>query len=259
MLPKPRPLHTWATWPLRARQAPSHQNSRYGQNQPCRLHRIHRSLPLLSLARARDRPFPSFFKYFLLRSVVVHQLRQRFHRRRNLLRNILVHRGQQIFLLRSRLLLHGHRRLRRILRLRGNSFRCCPLISRFLRRQFRHLLPVSNFMNRDGQRTCGQRASQRPACRQPPTAPHRRLLQRPGPAPGRITRCRVTPGIHARLKVLQSLFDFRTISCQIVTPVHRVPLNSSRTRLTARERCAFTVPSLSPVVSAISLNSRSST
>ena len=46
---------------------------------------------------------------------------------------------------------------------------------------------------------------------------------------------------------------------QFVSPAHRVPLSSARTLPSARDKCAFTVPSLNPVARAISLNSCSST
>ncbi len=45
----------------------------------------------------------------------------------------------------------------------------------------------------------------------------------------------------------------------LVQDAHRFPPSSARTLANARERCAFTVPSFSPVVRAISLNSNSST
>ena len=49
------------------------------------------------------------------------------------------------------------------------------------------------------------------------------------------------------------------LSLAFLPEIHRIPPNSARTFPTARERCAFTVPSFNPVARAISLNSCSST
>jgi hypothetical protein len=48
---------------------------------------------------------------------------------------------------------------------------------------------------------------------------------------------------------------FALFVSKIVSEIHLVPFNSARTFPSARDKCAFTVPSLNPVARAISLNS----
>jgi len=125
---------------------------------------------------------------------------------------------------------------------------------------------------------CNQRAPQRYTCRQPPAPLPHALRQHPRPA-----QLRIAPRMYAQLEVDQRLpqrliqrltsgHTVRSLPLSYSVPVthsipfcpsthqtHRLPPNSARTLLSARERCAFTVPSLNPVASAISLNSCSST
>src|ERR1039457_3294512 len=103
-----------------------------------------------------------------------------------------------------------------------------------------------------------------------PNSLRTRLCCKPWPVIHRITPC-----MHAHLEVLQRLFHRQIprrafvqidplqprsrILCRLICQTHRLPPSSARTLTSARERCAFTVPSLSPVACAISLNSCSST
>ena len=143
----------------------------------------------------------------------------------------------------------------------SNRLHGCFMLQRgFLFRGFdrchaRRLLPLMAFIQCTRQASRSQQTSQGPACRQAPAVP-------------RLDGCSawpavrsLAPGIHAGLEVLQrSRYDrIVDLCCDLVFSDHFVPLNSARTLLTARDKCAFTVPSLNPVARAISLNSCSST
>src|SRR6266571_8558196 len=123
-------------------------------------------------------------------------------------------------------------------------------------------------------RSSNQYATQRPTRRQPPRSPHCNLVRRSWPAHHPIA-----PRVDTRLEVAQRLAKLRIqlfqlgwpiclpceflpcefLPCRFVVAFHLFSPSSSRTLPNARERCAFTVPSLNPVASAISFKSRSST
>ena len=199
-----------------------------------------------------------------IRSAAFHHLRQGLHGCRNLPRNITVHRCQQILILIGGVL-HRNGRLRGFgcagdrlfsyLAIERGFLLCC-FYSCYSRRLLLHMALVQNARKASRR----QQASQGRACCQAPSAP-RCPIRCP-----RLAVCGLAPGIHAGLEVLQrARYDgiialFRQNSArQFVSTAHRVPLSSARTLPSARDKCALTVPSLNPVIRAISLNSRSST
>src|SRR5580658_5670665 len=204
-------------------------------------------IPFLLVSELRGSPvqFPALAR--LLR--LIHHLRQRFQRARNLARYIAVHFGQQSLIryLRPRLL------LAKLLLLLGRAL---------LGGNPRLLHPVMPLQQSAAHRHRQQRASQSPAQRQPP-APLPDLMR----SRARTAIHRLAPRMNAALEILQRQLQillvrrplFQLIRFVVEFHHYRFPPSSSRTLATARERCAFTVPSLNPVAAAISLSSRSST
>ena len=134
---------------------------------------------------------------------------------------------------------------------------CTRLLRRRLHRRYpRQLLPVMVLVHPACQAASRQHATQRPASRQPPAMPCR---------PHHRVRGRLYAASLQASTLALKCFSACASTGSSISPanlsleIHRVPLNSARTLASARERCAFTVPSLKPVACAISLNSRSST
>src|SRR5580698_2292234 len=174
----------------------------------------------------------------LLALALVHQLSQWFHRCRHGARYIAVYRRQQIRICHLRALLLCQ--LQRLLLLR---FPC-------LRGQH---LPVMPLVHRAAYASSSQHTAQCPSRRQPPTTVRRNPHLTP-----RTDIRRIAPRVHALTEALECVLK-HSVACGIHTrarlvlvPAHRLPPSSARTFPSARERCAFTVPSLNPVARAIS-------
>ncbi len=169
--PNPGPM-PGSAGPLRARPTSSHQNSRYRQNQSYNLQRLHRFSPPCI---PRDPFSPSFC--FLLSCCVtlqfvpllVHQLRQRLHRRRNL---VAKHRCP---------LLPADPHHPWLTFAAGAAFLGCRvhlrslLLRRFHRCYPGQLLLVMALVQRARQASGRKHAPQRPARRQPPAVPRRAM------------------------------------------------------------------------------------
>src|ERR1019366_2369829 len=196
----------------------------------------------LSLLPLRSRGFLAVFcSCLLLGFVVGHQLGQRFHRAWNCARYVAVHLGQQILVLFQGALLISQFLLPGGLCSRGNS---------------RHFLAVMMVVDSARHASDRQNASQRPTRGYPPTRLPDNLHRLP-----RVAVYSLAPAVNARAEILQRLFQGLVLNLlvlvirQFCPKTHGFPLSCARTFTSARDRCAFTVPSLSPVASAISLNS----
>src|SRR5271166_672131 len=105
--------------------------------------------------------------------------------------------------------------------------------------------------------SCDENGGQSPAGSQPPRSAHHHFVRRARP----IHRG-LAPGMDAALEVAQCLLYGRLQRFEIVRLpgfkvelalfLHRFSPSSARTLASARERCALTVPTFSPVVRAIS-------
>src|SRR6476646_7944631 len=125
-------------------------------------------------------------------------------------------------------------------------------------------LPVMLLEHAARDSSSNQNPAQRPARSQLPDFSHHNFVRTPRPAHHGFA-----PRMNTALEVAQSLFQLGIKllqlavlicqSCNFIVAFHLFSPSSVRTLPNARERCAFTVPSLRPVASAISFSSRSST
>jgi hypothetical protein len=148
------------------------------------------------------------------------------------------------------------------------------MLGRTLRRNLGQLGLVMPLIKSSRTHAGNERATQRPARGQPPAQTKR--MRRHG---ARAAHLCPAPGVNALAEVGERLVQLHIVVRIVDTKlgsfmsrtgaprllfvfavkIHRLPPNSALTRATARDRCAFTVPSLRLVVCAISARSISST